>query len=217
VNSPMRRTIFLALVAAVLVLAPSARAAGTTQIIRDCADDGVLQGNYTLTELRNARSHIPAELDEYSDCRDVLTRAIASAEPKANSSNSNSGGSTGTGGGTGTGSGSGGGGSSNSGGSPSSTPAPTATPDVGSRAPGSVPMLQQPQDWQAVATAAANGDKAVETGASPLSPGQSRLAADIGRNGIPGVFIIVLVLLAVATLAGMAAVVIRRGFAGSPS
>jgi len=58
-----------------LVAAPAANAASTTQILRDCADDGVLQGNYSPSELRRARQNIPTDTDEYTDCRDVLARA----------------------------------------------------------------------------------------------------------------------------------------------
>ena len=60
-----------------LVAAPAANAASTTQILRDCADDGVLQGDYTPAELRKARQNIPTDTDEYTDCRDVLARAAA--------------------------------------------------------------------------------------------------------------------------------------------
>src|SRR5215208_4869935 len=62
-----------------LVAAPAANAASTTQILRDCADDGVLQGNYKPSELRKARQNIPTDTDEYTDCRDVLARAAAGA------------------------------------------------------------------------------------------------------------------------------------------
>src|SRR4051794_13558279 len=78
VNSPMRRTIFLALLAA-LLFAPVARATPPIDIQRDCADDGVLQGDYSASDLRKARSDLPTDADEYSDCRDVLSRAIANA------------------------------------------------------------------------------------------------------------------------------------------
>ena len=60
-----------------LVVVPAANAAGTAQILRDCADDGVLQGDYSPSELRKARQNIPADTDEYTDCRDVLARAAA--------------------------------------------------------------------------------------------------------------------------------------------
>ena len=43
----MRRTIFLALLAA-LLFAPAARATPPLEIQRDCADDDVLQGNYSV-------------------------------------------------------------------------------------------------------------------------------------------------------------------------
>src|SRR3954454_13995764 len=62
-----------------VVLVPAADAASTTQILRDCADDGVLQGTYTPSELRKARKNIPTDTDEYTDCRDVLSLAAAGA------------------------------------------------------------------------------------------------------------------------------------------
>ena len=51
-----------------LVVVPAANAASTTQILRDCADDGVLQGDYSPSELRKARQNIPTDTDEYTDC-----------------------------------------------------------------------------------------------------------------------------------------------------
>src|SRR3954469_9393362 len=47
--------------------------------IRDCNDDGVLQGRYSQHTLRQARNHLPSSLREYSDCEDVLARALAAA------------------------------------------------------------------------------------------------------------------------------------------
>src|SRR3954470_10031097 len=78
-NSPMRRTIFMALLA-VLLLAVPAQAAGPIKIIRDCEDDGILQGNYTPAEIRAAQKALPTDIDEYSDCRDVLSRALGGGE-----------------------------------------------------------------------------------------------------------------------------------------
>ena len=58
----------MAMVAAVLVaLVPAAaQAQSTTEILRDCADDDVLQGNYSASAMRTARNNLPAELEEYS-------------------------------------------------------------------------------------------------------------------------------------------------------
>jgi hypothetical protein len=61
--------------------APTALAANYHDAIRDCNDDGVLQGRYSRSTLRQARNHLPASLREYSDCSDVLARALA-ATPK---------------------------------------------------------------------------------------------------------------------------------------
>jgi hypothetical protein len=62
-----------------LVLAVPAKAATTTQIIRDCADDGVLEGHYSAADLRKALRHLPTDVAEYSNCTDVLSRAADAA------------------------------------------------------------------------------------------------------------------------------------------
>jgi hypothetical protein len=73
----MLRLALACLVLGLIVAVPAADAASTTQILRDCADDGVLQGDYSPAELRRARQNIPTDTDEYTDCRDVLARAAA--------------------------------------------------------------------------------------------------------------------------------------------
>ena len=45
-------------------------------MVRDCARDGKLDHKYSNSELRRARNNLPADLDEYSDCRDVIASAI---------------------------------------------------------------------------------------------------------------------------------------------
>ena len=73
----MLRVALACLLLGLVVAVPAANAAGTTEILRDCADDGVLQGNYKPSDLRKARKNIPTDTDEYTDCRDVLARAAA--------------------------------------------------------------------------------------------------------------------------------------------
>ena len=76
------RNILLAAVTVLAALGATAQSAGAADYhaaIRDCNDDGVLQGRYSLHTLRQARAHLPASLREYSDCADVLARAIAQA------------------------------------------------------------------------------------------------------------------------------------------
>jgi hypothetical protein len=95
----MRRILFLCLLAALLA-APAAKAASTNQILRDCEDDSVLEGHYTVAEMRKALHNLPTDVSEYSDCNDVLTRAINAATadssgPAAPSSPAPSGGGSG--------------------------------------------------------------------------------------------------------------------------
>src|SRR4051794_20664276 len=76
------RHILMAAVVVLAALAATAESAGAADYhaaIRDCNDDGVLQGHYSLHPLRQAKAHLPASLREYSDCADVLARAIAAA------------------------------------------------------------------------------------------------------------------------------------------
>jgi hypothetical protein len=86
-------------VAAVLLTAASpALAAGTRQKILQECQDGRLSGDYTAKEIRDARNHIPTDIDQYSDCRDVLARALAS---RAGGGGGGAGGAAGGGGGLG--------------------------------------------------------------------------------------------------------------------
>jgi hypothetical protein len=57
-----------------LLAAPTASAGVREQILREC-QNGKITGHYTPGQLRDARKHIPTDIDEYSDCRDVLARA----------------------------------------------------------------------------------------------------------------------------------------------
>jgi hypothetical protein len=82
----MLRLALACLVLGLIVAVPAANAASTTQILRDCADDGVLQGDYSPAELRKARQNIPTDTDEYTDCRDVLARAAAAGVAGSGSS-----------------------------------------------------------------------------------------------------------------------------------
>jgi len=196
----MRRTIFLALLAA-LLFAPAARATPPLEIQRDCADDGVLQGSYSASDLRKARDSLPTDADEYSDCRDVLSRAISDKT----ASSSNSGGNGGGGGGGGNS----GGGSDPSPDTGSSAPESTATPSATPR-PAIPPGPPTEADTAALAQALNHDPAPVDVGGKAVSPGQSRLAASVGRNTAPGSLFVVFGLLVVAGLVAIGAPFIRR-------
>src|SRR3954469_11624769 len=119
----MRR--LLPLLIALLLLPTAAALASGGKVIRDCTDDGRLQGHYSQKDLRDALSSMPSDIDEYTDCRDVIRRAAFGG---AGSSGGGKGGSGGGGGGGNSGGGEFGGfgdsgGSSGGGGSPGAAPA----------------------------------------------------------------------------------------------
>ena len=73
------RTTRIALAAALTVLLAPATAppapASPTGVIRDCSEDGILNGKYSQSELDGALEQLPSDLDEYTDCRAVIRRA----------------------------------------------------------------------------------------------------------------------------------------------
>ena len=64
---------------AALALAPAA-SASPSAVVRDCAQDGSLDGSYSDADKRAALGEIPADVDEYSDCRSVIGGAIGGAK-----------------------------------------------------------------------------------------------------------------------------------------
>jgi hypothetical protein len=70
----IRHLIFLGALAVLALPAPAI--ASADQVIRDCVLDGKLDKEYSNSELRKARNNLPTDLDEYSDCRDVIAAAI---------------------------------------------------------------------------------------------------------------------------------------------
>jgi hypothetical protein len=100
----MLRPALIALLA-LLLAAPTALADATrNKILREC-QTGRLTGDYTAREIRDARNNIPDDLDQYTDCRDVLTRALLNRAGGGGSDSGGGGGGTLGGGGDGGGGG----------------------------------------------------------------------------------------------------------------
>jgi hypothetical protein len=110
------RTALIALLALLLAAPPALADATRNKILREC-QTGRLTGDYTAREIRDARNNIPDDLDQYTDCRDVLTRALLSRA---------GGGDSGSGGGSG---GAGGGGGGGTGGEPAAPLTPSTDAD----------------------------------------------------------------------------------------
>jgi hypothetical protein len=148
----MLRLAVFACMLAVLATAPAAFADSTrTKILREC-QDGRLTGDYTSREIRDALNNIPDDIDQYSDCRDVLRRALL------NQAGNSGGGGGGTGGG-GTGVGGSGGGGSGSGGTP-------LTPSTDA-------------DRQALQAAATGGGQPLQIAGRRVTPGAGELRNDL--------------------------------------
>jgi hypothetical protein len=54
---------------------PDIAQASPEQVIRDCAQDGKLDHHYSLSDLKNAEKKLPTDVDEYTNCRDVINQA----------------------------------------------------------------------------------------------------------------------------------------------
>jgi hypothetical protein len=89
----IRATTVLAAAALALAL-PASAGADYHRVIRDCAQDGKLDRRYPPKELERAHRHIPTDVAEYTDCREVIGAAMT-----------NGGSGSSTGGGSGPGSG----------------------------------------------------------------------------------------------------------------
>src|SRR4051794_14875464 len=163
-----------------LLAAPTASAGVREKILREC-QDGRITGHYTPGQLRDARKHIPTDIDEYSDCRDVLARAsISGGSPSG-----------------GTGGGGGGGGGS-------------AAPG-GVQIPGSdgLSYAANKGEEDELAKALADGQKGTDVGGQDIIPGASGLGVDAARHELPTNLLIPLILVGLCA-AALAAPALRR-------
>lgn len=181
------RHILLAAVAVLAVLAATAQTAGAADYhaaIRDCNDDGVLQGHYSLHTLRQARAHLPASLQEYSDCDSVLAKAIAAAGRPG------SGGSAGGG-----------------------TAPPLGNPALTTGSGAIAPNVQQKQalEQQAKQSTRDTPPSDVTVGGQKVLPGTAGLsntAVHVSPNDLPAPLLILLI--ALAATAALATVLVMR-------
>ena len=71
------------------VLATPATAQASPQgVIVDCAKDGKLDHHYSLSDLKQAEKDLPSDVDEYTNCRDVINQAEVQASGSAHKGSS---------------------------------------------------------------------------------------------------------------------------------
>jgi hypothetical protein len=191
------RRLMLAVVALTLLVAPPAEAWTVNDVIRDCSKNGKLSHDYPPSLIRKARESLPADIDEYTDCRDLLSTPTSSGSQGGSDNGSGGGGgaATGTGGGS---TGGGGGGSA-----PSGSSTPPAPPTAA--------------ELKALdAAKAGDAPEPVNVGGSPVTPGTAGMTTGAVDNGLPSTLFVVLILLGL-TVAAAAGPLLRRRFASGQS
>src|SRR5215210_7214500 len=61
---------------------PAMAQASARDVILDCADNGKLDRKHSQRDLRRAQGRLPTDIDEYSDCREVIAGAITAGSDK---------------------------------------------------------------------------------------------------------------------------------------
>src|SRR3954452_22622288 len=69
------RRLFVPFAIALFLLPTAGAFASGSKGIRDCTADGRREGHYTQRDLREALNSLPSDIDEYTNCRDVIRRA----------------------------------------------------------------------------------------------------------------------------------------------
>jgi hypothetical protein len=181
----LRLRIATALALLLALAAPSLAHASTQALFKDCGD-GSLDGHYSQKDYADALANLPADLDEYSDCRSQIQRARLGGRK---SSNSGPGGTTSGGGGGGIGTGLGG-------------PTGGGTGDAGTPAPATVNPLDTatPAERASFKKAITAGDAPVEVDGRPIDPGALGGAKTNGVADLPAPLLAILALLAIGGL-----------------
>jgi hypothetical protein len=178
-----------ALLIALFLLPTAAAYAGGDKVIRDCTDDGRLQGHYSQKDLRDALSSLPSDIDEYTNCRDVIRRAAFGG---AGGSSGGKGGSGGSGGGGGGGEFGGFGDSGGSAGGSGAAGAPAPDPVASA----------SPAERRALERAKRSGGPVRFSDGSLIQPGV--VAQRSSATDVPAPLVVVAILLALVALAAFA-------------
>jgi hypothetical protein len=64
---------------AAVLATPDTAEASPQGVIVDCAKDGKLDHHYSLGDLKKAEKQLPSDVDEYTNCRDVINQAEVQA------------------------------------------------------------------------------------------------------------------------------------------
>jgi hypothetical protein len=179
----LRLRIVTALALLLALAAPGLAHASTKALFTDCAD-GSLDSHYSQKDYAQALANLPADLDEYSDCRSQIQRAQLGGHKS-----SSNGGGTGSGGAGGIGTGPGG-------------PTGGGTGDAGAPPPSAVNPLDSatPAERASFKKAITAGNAPVEVDGRPIDPGALGGAKSNGVADLPTPLLAILALLTIGGL-----------------
>jgi hypothetical protein len=195
------RTLALAVLAALAV--PALAGASGADVIADCTKHGTLTRRYSQKDYRQALAKLPADIEEYGNCRSVIRGAQISRAASRGKSGGTAGFRTPGPPGVATASGTGG---TKAGRSPSAKGDDPTAIDPAQSNPTTT------EENRALIDATQNGGDAVRVGRDAIAPGAT--ASDHYANGLPAPLIGVLALLGVAAIVG-AVLTLRRRLRGS--
>jgi hypothetical protein len=66
---------FILVVIVACLIAPAAALASGDAVVRDCTDNGRIDRHHSAADYRQALANLPTDVDEYTDCRDVIAAA----------------------------------------------------------------------------------------------------------------------------------------------
>jgi hypothetical protein len=73
---------------AAVLATPEAAQASPQSVIVDCAKDGKLDHHYSLSDLKQAEKQLPSDVDEYTNCREVINQAEVASSGSGNKGSS---------------------------------------------------------------------------------------------------------------------------------
>jgi hypothetical protein len=180
----LRLRIVTALALLLALAAPGLAHASGSAVIKECTNGSIKPG-HSQKDFADALANLPADVDEYTDCRDQIRRA----QLGGSGGGSSSGGGTGGGGGT-------------SGGTGGGTAGGAGNGDTGTAvAPGADPLGNAtPQERASFQKAIDTGSAPVQLDGRPVSPSTLGGAKSSGLTDIPAPLLAMLALLAIGGL-----------------
>lgn len=188
----MRTTVSLLVLLGALVLAPVTWASGV-DVIRDCTADGRIDERHGPQDYADALSSLPSDVDEYTDCRAVISAARRNPPQPSGPGDGGSGGGAASGGGGDKGGGDKGGGGKGGGGK-------------GGGGLSGLSALDDSKSKASAKPAKVEGAKPQRVAQGPpIAPRPSTLGQRPLGHGVPTPLLITLIVLALAALGWLAA------------